>query len=202
MSAHTTHPLVGRWVRDLERLLHGIDPGERAEVLAGLREHLDGSLPADASDEDVRRVLTDLGSPQAVADEAYAECRTSSDAPEPRRWLGVTACAINALGIAFLTFISWNVMGILEIALLGVVFVLPWCLTVVLSMLTPGWTSRERVTSALLYPATIICYSLGAGLMVAVFGRRLVNVVPIVLLATVAAWMIVRLMRSTLRSAR
>ncbi|MEO5981753.1 MAG: hypothetical protein ABIQ13_05500 [Pedococcus sp.] len=72
MSSHTTHPLVDAWLRDLEQLLQGIEPGERAEVLAGVREHLDGSLPAGATDADVRRVLTELGSPQSVADEAYA----------------------------------------------------------------------------------------------------------------------------------
>ena len=44
MSAHTTHPLVDAYLRDLELLLHGVEPGERAEVLAGVREHLDGRL--------------------------------------------------------------------------------------------------------------------------------------------------------------
>ena len=101
MSAHTTHPLADAWLRDLELLLHGIDPGERAEVLAGVREHLDGSLPPDATDDDVRRALADLGSPQSVADEAYADRAI----PAPRAttpgspWLGITASCINALAM-------------------------------------------------------------------------------------------------------
>lgn len=72
MTAPVTHPLVASWLRDLEHLLHGIDPGDRVEVLAGVREHLDASLPVGASDDEVRRTLAELGSPQAVADEAYA----------------------------------------------------------------------------------------------------------------------------------
>ena len=72
MSTPVTHPLVGAYLRDLEMLLHGIEPGERAEVLAGVDEHLEVSLGPEASDDDVRRALAELGSPQSVADEAYA----------------------------------------------------------------------------------------------------------------------------------
>ena len=54
MSPRTTHPLVDAYLRDLELLLHGVEPGERAEVLAGVREHLDGSLTPGADDRAVR----------------------------------------------------------------------------------------------------------------------------------------------------
>ncbi|MFW5469261.1 HAAS signaling domain-containing protein [Knoellia sp. CPCC 206435] len=72
MTTPVSHPLVDAYLRDLDRLLHGVDPGERAEVLAGVHEHLEVSLGPDASDDDVRRTLAELGSPQSVADEAYA----------------------------------------------------------------------------------------------------------------------------------
>lgn len=72
MTSAVTHPLVSAYLRDLERLLGGIDAGERAEVLAGVHEHLDVTLPPGASDDDVRHTLAELGSPQSVADEAYA----------------------------------------------------------------------------------------------------------------------------------
>ena len=69
----TTHPLVARYLDDLARLLHGVDPVERTEVLDGVREHLEASLHGtDRSDHDVRAALDEIGSPQSVADEAYA----------------------------------------------------------------------------------------------------------------------------------
>lgn len=199
MSVPTTHPLVGAWLRDLELLLHGVDPGERAEVLAGVREHLDGSLPADAGDDEVRRVLADLGSPQSVADEAYAGRATP--APGPKGWLGTTACVINALGIALVTVLSWSVPGPLEIVAVGMLFVLPWCFALVLSMLTPAWTTRQRVTSALLYPATTLAYAAVGEVMVRVFGPRLTNINPMVVLLGVAIWVLVRLVKAN-RAAR
>ncbi|MFW5475101.1 HAAS signaling domain-containing protein [Knoellia sp. CPCC 206450] len=92
MTPATTHPLVAAWLRDLDLLLHGVEPGERAEVLAGVHEHLDATLPPGSSDADVRRVLADLGSPQSVADETYAgqlaSVVTRLGARAPRRgWL-------------------------------------------------------------------------------------------------------------------
>lgn len=72
MTTPVAHPLVSAYLRDLELLLHGVEPGERAEVLGGVREHLDASLVPGATDDDVRAVLAELGSSQSVADEAYA----------------------------------------------------------------------------------------------------------------------------------
>ncbi|MFC8501962.1 hypothetical protein ACFUC1_06350 [Pedococcus sp. NPDC057267] len=72
MTAETTHPLADAYLRDLELLLHGIEPGERAEVLAGVREHLEAGAGAGATDAEVRAALAELGPPQAIADEAYA----------------------------------------------------------------------------------------------------------------------------------
>ena len=68
-------PPPGRLVSSmLNRLLAGIDPGDRAEVMSGVREHLDTALPGSdpVTDDDVRAALAELGPPHAVADEAYA----------------------------------------------------------------------------------------------------------------------------------
>lgn len=106
MSPQTAHPLVGAYLHDLELLLHGVEPGERAEVLAGVREHLDGSLAPGADDAAVRAALDELGPPQAIADEAYA----GRPAPSPRRpgalsrgWVPVTVGVL--LGLALLATI-------------------------------------------------------------------------------------------------
>jgi len=72
MTSALSHPLVSAYLHDLELLLRGVEPGERAEVLGGVHEHLDASLAPGASDDDVHAILAELGSPQSVADEAYA----------------------------------------------------------------------------------------------------------------------------------
>lgn len=116
MTSTLTHPLVSAYLRDLELLLHGVEPGERAEVLAGVHEHLDVSLDPGASDEDVRRSLAELGSPQSVADEAYAG-RTghAPTAPSPgdvRRpplsqgWVPLVVGLLLGLALVFIVFYS------------------------------------------------------------------------------------------------
>lgn len=68
------HPLWVSYEQDLSRLLVDLDPGERAEVLAGVREHLDASLGDrdNASSSEIKAVLAELGPPEVVAQEAYA----------------------------------------------------------------------------------------------------------------------------------
>jgi hypothetical protein len=113
MNQHTTHPLVAAYLTELEQLLAGIDPAERAEVLSGVREHVEVSLPTGgaASDEEVRAVLTELGPPQAVADEAYAGLPAASQPSPPqsrpaleRAW--VPAAVAILLSLALLSIIS------------------------------------------------------------------------------------------------
>jgi uncharacterized membrane protein len=128
MSSHTTHPLVGSYLRDLELLLHGIEPGERAEVLAGVREHLDGSLAAGADDASVRAVLAELGPPQAIADEAYAgRPAPAAMRTNPSQWQAVTACGLNALGLLLTAFSTLWAMGPSIVIESAMVFALPWC---------------------------------------------------------------------------
>ena len=107
MTSALSHPLVSAYLRDLELLLHGVEPGERAEVLAGVHEHLDTSLAPSASDEDVRRSLAELGSPQSVADEAYAgrpaPASVAPPRPRPNPWPAHIANVINGLSLTLLS---------------------------------------------------------------------------------------------------
>lgn len=80
---------VNDYLDDVARMLVSLDPADRAEVLAGLREHIDASLtdadrPVD--DATVRRVLGELGPPDQVA-------RTALSALGPRPSGGTTAPA-------------------------------------------------------------------------------------------------------------
>jgi len=89
---YTVHPLVARYLHDLDVLLEGIEPVERAEVVEGVREHIDTSLShTQGADSDVRAVLAEVGPASAVAEEAWAG--RTSPAPSPqvswssRAWL-------------------------------------------------------------------------------------------------------------------
>jgi hypothetical protein len=101
------HPLVARYLDDLGRLLAGVDPADRAEVLEGVREHLDASLEGTSRTEaDVRAALDELGPPQAVADEAYAGRSPVAAYPVPasvpstsRGWLPVVVAALEGLSL-------------------------------------------------------------------------------------------------------
>lgn len=70
----TQHSLVSTYLDDLTRALADLDPADRAEVLAGVREHIDAGLAArgGATDSDMRAVLAEVGTPEAVAREAYS----------------------------------------------------------------------------------------------------------------------------------
>ncbi|TPG19086.1 DUF1700 domain-containing protein [Pedococcus bigeumensis] len=200
MSPRTTHPLVDAYLRDLELLLHGIEPGERAEVLAGVREHLDGSLAPGADDASVRAVLAELGPPQAIADEAYAGRPAPSPTHDtPSRWQPVTACAINALGLLLVAFSTVWAMGPWEVIASGLLFALPWCAAFALSMLARTWTPRQRLASALLYPATLLGMGALMAVMLALVGPAFFNLIPTVALFVLAAVVLVRLTKAALR---
>lgn len=87
---------VAAYLDDVARMLASIDPVDRAEILAGLREHIDAALDderagvagsandsdeAHVSDEQVRRVLAELGPPEQVAAAAL-----SDRGPEPGQY--------------------------------------------------------------------------------------------------------------------
>jgi uncharacterized membrane protein len=200
VSPQTTHPLVDAYLRDLELLLHGIEPGERAEVLAGVREHLDSSLAPDADEASVRTALAELGPPQAIADEAYAgrpglvPTRTTRS-----QWQAVTACAINALGLLLIAFSTVWAMGPSMVVESGLLFGLPWCAALALSMLAQTWTPRQRLASALLYPATLLGMGALMALMLALVGPAFFNLIPTVALLAVALVVLVRLTKAALR---
>jgi uncharacterized membrane protein len=62
---------VATYLDDLARMLSDLDPAERDEVLAGIREHLDAEIGSgQAGDAEVEAALLRLGPPEEVASEA------------------------------------------------------------------------------------------------------------------------------------
>jgi hypothetical protein len=108
----TQHPVVEEYLAELARLLRGLDPAEAAETLSGVREHIDASLAGDAGDEAVRRVLTGLGPPEAVADAAYGGAAPRSPVPDirpgaaNRPWVPVVVALLQALGLLVIVLVA------------------------------------------------------------------------------------------------
>ncbi len=112
MTPDTTHPLAAAYLEELDRLLAGIEPRERADVMLGVREHLDSALAASGGDEQkVREALAELGPPQLVADEAYAGRQTAtaatpgSDPVMARSWVPVVVAVLTAVALLMTIFI-------------------------------------------------------------------------------------------------
>lgn len=62
---------VQAYLDDLARMLSDLDPGERDDVLVGIREHLDAEIGSgDGGDAAVQAALLRLGPPEEVAAEA------------------------------------------------------------------------------------------------------------------------------------
>ncbi|MGL5818807.1 MAG: HAAS signaling domain-containing protein [Phycicoccus sp.] len=81
---NTSDARVGSYLDDLARMLADLEPSERDDVLAGVREHLDAVVTERPDDP---RALGDallrLGPPERVASEARA---TSVGTAVPMRW--------------------------------------------------------------------------------------------------------------------
>jgi hypothetical protein len=73
---------VHAYLDDVARMLGSIDPADRAEILAGLREHIDTAVADRPQPEDgaVEQVLAELGPPDRVAAAALSDL-----GPSPRR---------------------------------------------------------------------------------------------------------------------
>lgn len=111
MSERRTHPLVARYLGELERLLAGVHPSERAEVVEGVREHLELSLVGTSgSDAAVRSALDELGPAAEVAEAAY-DGRPAGPPPGPvlvrpvvvpatsRSWVPVLVATFDVLAL-------------------------------------------------------------------------------------------------------
>lgn len=176
MTEHATHPLVEAYLRDLEALLTGLGPGERAEVLSGVREHIEDALvggPQPGARE-VQTVLAELGPPEAVADEAYAGLPAASPPAPPQRrrtlergWVPAAVAVLSSLALLAVVSTWGGMVGYAgsgadvsyTTAFPAVTFVLLllaavlWVPAAALTMMSSLWSPREGRELALLVPA-------------------------------------------------
>jgi len=91
-AAMDHHPMVEAYLADLDRALSASDPREHAETMSAVREHLTDAIAPDATTEQVRRALDELGPVEAIA----ASTTQSTPTPTPER-AGIDGLAISAL---------------------------------------------------------------------------------------------------------
>lgn len=155
---NATHPLVGAYLDRLESLLQNADAATRNEVVADVREHLAARLPARADDAAVRDALAELGTPEQIADEAYAAAPPSSP-PAPsspaRAWPPVVVMVLATLTAVTMLFVA--VVGP-HPAELALVLVVPpaWPVLTVLVLASRGWTGREKAVLVAAFPAATL----------------------------------------------
>jgi len=120
--------LLDAYVADLERRLSAADPGERADIVASVREHVEADLaglgrPVTAAD--VQTSLTTLGSVDTVV-AAWAPDRVTPVAPAPA-WATATAPAAPPAPLSTRARIVFAVVVVAGIAL-AVVLPAAWLL--------------------------------------------------------------------------
>jgi uncharacterized membrane protein len=130
MMTTSTHPLAADYLRRLERAAGVLPRRQRDELVAEIRDHLDAGITTDATEADVRNLLDDLGSPEAIV----AAARPEGDhrrLPErgPRE---VFALLLLVTG--------------LPVILIG------WFIGAALLLWSPLWTFRQKLLGLLVFP--------------------------------------------------
>lgn len=135
-----TTDAITTYLDDLGRMLAHLDPAERADVLGGVREHVDASLAElghAPSDQEVAAILATLGAPEDVA-------RVTSGTPRVSLPDG-GATSRPSLGAA------WVAPVVFALAIVGIVgapLLLPgvlWLVAAVLLGASPLWTANEKI---------------------------------------------------------
>lgn len=121
------HELLERYLADLEHRLAAADPGERADILASVREHVESELAAldrPATSADVAAALEALGSVDTVAAAWTPEDGgAAATAPAPTRPTGLAVAAGVLAGLCVLLIWLPPVAGALGLValVLGIV---------------------------------------------------------------------------------
>ncbi len=178
---------VSSYLDDLARMLTDLDPADRDEVLAGVREHLDATLAEHPDDPAaVDAALLRLGPPEQVAAQARADLA-------PTAHPSATAPALPPLpapptpGLArtavFLVMLSCLPAALLLVAdrltvvfapsggmfgaslvpfLAGSVLFWPWLAGVVCTLIARGFTTRTRIALVAAGPVTTAVVALAS----------------------------------------
>ncbi len=132
MSAAVDHPLVRRYLTDLRVALAGLPEADRTDVTEAVRDHVEQALTGvdHPSDDDVRRVLSDLGDPLAIAAGAGAAGDPVRPAALAQSWVPPVVAVSLLLGALGFWLIYPTLLLLAGIVLLAA---------------SPLWTTSEKL---------------------------------------------------------
>ncbi|MGP4049008.1 HAAS signaling domain-containing protein [Streptomyces sp. 2A115] len=136
-------PLVRAFLTEVDQRTRALPDDRRQELLADLSEHIGVTLTGSgtSNDEAVRRVLDQLGEPQAIADAALAEetgSRTDSEPDSPTRTYLTLALIVLPLPLSLVPAVG----AVLVLATLAAGLVQLWK--------SAQWVRREKRRTTLL----------------------------------------------------
>jgi HAAS domain-containing protein len=148
MLTGTQTARIDRYLEALERAMAAAPPDERAEVVAGVREHIDAALAdlTEPTDADVDAVLHQLGDPVTIATTASgrdpAPAAGVGDAgPLTRDWLPIVVVLLMAVGVTFFFLVFPLLL---------------WLAGVVLLWASPLWRLTEKLWGTLVPLAALV----------------------------------------------
>jgi hypothetical protein len=111
------HRLLTAYLADLDRALLAVDPQERADTLASVREHVADALAGavDPTDEQVRRIVDELGPVERIA----AACTPAVPGPPPDggQWVGPALFISSVVSLALVVIVPWLAITIAAVCL-------------------------------------------------------------------------------------
>ncbi|WP_256842265.1 HAAS signaling domain-containing protein [Ornithinimicrobium cryptoxanthini] len=194
----TQHRLVSTYLDDLTRALADLAPPDRAEVLAGVREHIEAGLAArgGASDADVSAVLAEMGTPEEVAREAYSTGQYAErPAPLPagpqtqprlsdRSWVPGLVAILQVLGVLLVV-----TTVVVSAAVITGVQILLWIVVALLVGTSRLWTAQGILLHILLLPIVIVLMWVGV-----LVGQHMVAAIMVPSAIVIGSvWLIIRL---------
>lgn len=137
VATRAQHPLVNRYLKDLERALRDVPGDRRRDIVEGIKAHI-ADAAADRGDDmtesELRGMLDEVGHPEAIAEEARDRFGISR-----RRGGAMEGIAIAALLVG----------GV-------VVPVLGWILGVILLWASSVWSVRDKILGTLVLPGGFV----------------------------------------------
>ncbi len=145
---------VRNYLDDLGRMLDGVEPGERREVLADVREHIDAALAQEAASQAsaeldehaVRAVLSRIGAPASIAADAFAGLDLPSSvvmAPERESFLSRS-------------WLPWLIVGLMALSAIPFFGWLAALVGLVLFWRSPLWGRSAKVVGTVAYLLPLI----------------------------------------------
>jgi hypothetical protein len=145
MNTSTLHPLAVAYLQQVSREGRDLPADRLVELRSDLEEHLSVAIPADASEEDAREVLSRLGDPREIIRAERPEVIVSAERRGTREWAAIL--------LLLFGFIAAGV---------------GWVVGVVLLWRSRAWTTRDKLIGTFVLPGGLLATVL---LLVLALGR-------------------------------